>query len=136
MGSDIRSCTEVRDAGGGWEYVPYFPFSGGRSYAIFGFIGNERNYAHSPVLASYRGVPEDATPDTRSLFEDEDGPTGYHGVNWLSLKEMLNYDYEHVFWDRRVTRRTGLRRAPPVFTGVGRSVGSLRRYDSTGPHPR
>ena len=106
MGSDIRSCTEVRDAVGRWEYVPYFPFSGGRSYAVFGFIGGERNYSHSPVLASDRWVPKDATPKTRSLFLDEDGPKGYHRVSWLSLREMLDYDYEQVFWDRRVAKQT------------------------------
>jgi hypothetical protein len=106
VGSDIRSCTEVRNAVGQWEYVPYSPFSGGRSYAIFGFIGDERNYSHSPVLASYRDVPQDATPETRALFYDEYGPVGYHGINWLSLKEMLDYDYEQVFWDRRVTKQT------------------------------
>lgn len=103
MGADIHSWTEVREHGA-WVAVPYAPFEDGRSYRIFGFLADVRNYSHSPVIAAPRGLPHDMSDRVREALDWD-----YHSESWLSLRELLTYDYDQVIWDRRVTKQTGPR---------------------------
>jgi hypothetical protein len=108
MGTDIWAFAEVR-RDGVWQWVRgVFPDADprevdevfpNRSYALFGFLADVRNYSRSPVIAEMRGMPFDISAGLYDQHPDEYG-------SWLSLAELLAYDYDQVFWDRRVTRTT------------------------------
>lgn len=86
-----------------------------RSYAMFGFLGNVRNYSHSEFLSDNRGLPD----DSEYLNEEiDDGYTNkitrkndlltdgnYHSYSYLTLKELLDFDYNKIFWDRRIMKQ-------------------------------
>lgn len=102
MGCDISTYVEAR-RDGVWEHV----FTDEReelfwrNYGIFGFLADIRNYSHSPVISAPRGLPGDVSAEVRTAHED-DGDA--FGTTWLTLAELLAYDYGQVFWDRRITR--------------------------------
>jgi hypothetical protein len=99
MGCDIHPYAEVRTAIG-WEVADgVHPFDS-RHYGIFGFLADVRNYSRSPVLAHPRGLPDDVTALVAARADWSDA----HSHSWLSLAELLAYDYEQVIWDRRITR--------------------------------
>src|SRR5690349_22470025 len=113
MGCDIYSRVEVRangrwtrraltEAGHGPEAGADEPFPY-RQYGLFGFLADVRNYSCSPVIAPPRGLPDDIdlTADEREEFADG---WYHHNASWLTLAELLAYDYDQVFWDRRVTK--------------------------------
>jgi hypothetical protein len=101
MGVDIYSFAEVRDTEG-WKVAgedhELFDF---RSYAIFGFLADVRNYSHSPVIAEPRGLPDDVDLHGDDLEYWQDS---YYSASWLTLAELQGYDYDQVFWDRRITK--------------------------------
>lgn len=104
MGCDIHAYLEVKDEEGKWccegEVLETT-----RSYGLFGFLANVRNYSHVPVIAQPRGLPEDIAYRTADAYEQWDNDA--HTPSWLSVKELLDYDYDQVFWDRRVVKQTG-----------------------------
>jgi hypothetical protein len=91
-----------RDGEDVW-YHTNIPFNGMRSYALFGFLADVRNYSESPVIATMRGLPPDVSDDLR---EEHDG-WNYHSASYLTLKEMADFNYDQIFWDRRVTKFNG-----------------------------
>lgn len=122
MGCDIHSYAEVRDENGRWypapERIPlddwarkYYgrdfgrsPFDW-RSYGLYGFLANVRNYSAVTPISEPRGMPKDAS----GLVDDEYEQWGYdaHSASWLTLAELLAVDYDASFEDRRVTRQVG-----------------------------
>jgi hypothetical protein len=112
MGCDIHTYVEVR-RNGVWEHV----FTDEReelfwrNYGIFGFLADVRNYSHSPVIAQPRGLPQDVSDEVRAVHED-DGDA--FSVTWLTLAELLTYNYGEIIWDRRITRQT----SPGCFDGA------------------
>jgi hypothetical protein len=100
MGCDIHAIAEVRTAGR-WTASDWTVFDG-RNYGIFGFLADVRNYSESPVIAEPRGLPDDVDMTDEQRQEWADG--WYHSASWLTLAELLAYDYDRVFWDRRITR--------------------------------
>jgi hypothetical protein len=128
MGCDIHSFAEVRREGR-WEAVgDVFPLDehdqawkkkthdshpfDWRSYGLFGFLANVRNYSYVPSLSDRRGVPGDVSDTVRMAYEhwDADG----HSASWLSLAELAGFDYDATFEDRRTTKQTG----PNSFDGA------------------
>lgn len=111
MGSDIYSAVEVR-VGSQWRHVTdkIFPptWSGGRdscepfdwrNYGMFGFFGNEGlNYSYVPAIAKTRRLPENLSEAARDRLEY----MAY--ASWLSLDELLAFDYDRTFEDRRCTK--------------------------------
>lgn len=119
MGCDIHSRVQILD-GEAWKTVEYplFPayctqdqlFSGvnghwwsptvepfsWRSYGMFAFLANVRNYSHVPPLSEPRGFPEDMAG-----VDPEDTPLGEHSFTWLSVSELLAFDYDQSFENRR-----------------------------------
>lgn len=91
-------------------YVPldFSPFDC-RSYGMFGFLADVRNYSKVPPLAEQRGVPADS-PEHGYYHQDSD----YHSASWLSVAELLAFDYDQTFEDRRYTRQEG----PNLFNGA------------------
>ncbi len=68
-----------------------------RSYDMFGFLADVRNYSRVPPISEPRGWPEDT-----ACFRDRDADDwDYHSRSWLSLKELIEFDYDREFEDRR-----------------------------------
>lgn len=99
MGTDIHTVVETKDpATGRWEMVKgLHPFEW-RDYSIFGFLGNVRNDSECEPLSDHRGLPEGLSEGGQvALGYRED----YHSHSWVMLKELLDFDYDKMFWDRR-----------------------------------
>jgi len=122
MGSDIYSFAEV-SKNGKWEKIgDVFPLDdfdkelkkkdfgdnpfNWRDYSLFGWLADVRNYSHVPPISQPRGFPADISSDVQQ--ENDDMGVGGHSRSWLSLAELLEVDYEKVFWARRVTKQTAL----------------------------
>ena len=114
MGCDIHAYAEIRGSDGTWQYAgdnafpgneydKNCPFDGARDYRMFGFLADVRNYSHSPVIAEPRGVPDDASVKVRA--EHDWWESDAHSASWLTLAELLAYDYDQTFWDRRINGR-------------------------------
>ena len=84
-----------------------------RDYGLFGFLADVRNYSHSEVLSEHKGLPVDSEHlneeikdswgfTTRKKELEEDGD--YHSRTYLTLKELLDFDYDKKFWDKRCVR--------------------------------
>jgi hypothetical protein len=104
MGCDIHSIAEKR-VNGKWEQLPFAPFDW-RGYGMFGFLADVRNYSAVPPISKPRGLPDDFT-------REEDDDLGDHSFSWLSVEELLAFDYDAVVEDRRYTRQEG----PNYFNG-------------------
>ena len=101
MGCDIHSRAEKRE-NGKWTVIPGLAPFDWRSYGMYGFLANVRNYSAVPPISEPRGLPDDAPP------EDEDnGWLGDHSYSWLSLDELNAFDYDAQVEDRRYTRQEG-----------------------------
>lgn len=100
MGCDIHTYVEHRPAvTEPWELVAgEAPFNW-RSYSVFGFLADVRNYSAVTPLAEPRGVPDDMSPAVAAEFDD-----GVHSSSWLSVRELIEFDYDQPMNDRRITR--------------------------------
>ncbi len=102
MGCDIHSFAEVKNKSGKWKRVTKYIFKGDgkspepfgwRSYGLFGFLADVRNVSFVPCITNERrGWPD----DTIELPE-----WGTHSDTWITLSELLNFNYDAVFEDRR-----------------------------------
>lgn len=109
MGCDIHLVAQKRGEDGKWVTVEgdfggedhnESPFSW-RSYGMFGFLANVRNYSQVVTIAEPRGIPWDFT-------EDDFWIGGIGGVfhSWLTIEELEAFDYDQVIEDRRYGGRT------------------------------
>lgn len=94
MGCDIHSQAE-RKVNGKWEIIPGIRPFDWRSYGMFGFLAGVRNYSAVPPIAESRGLPEGYV----DYFE---GYLGDHSFSWLSLDELIAFDYDAPVEDRRI----------------------------------
>jgi hypothetical protein len=140
MGADIHAFAE-RKINNKWERATEKIFDPGtstwnntskpfsiRSYGIFGFLADVRNYSHIEcITGETRGLPQDSEylnsvssycsgmgayeeSVKQELFNDGN----YHSFTYVTLKELLEYDYDKVFEDRRYTKQE----SPNVFNGA------------------
>jgi len=127
MGADIHSFAEVKKEGK-WHRVTEKVFDsnrttepfGWRSYGMFGFLANVRNYSHVPCIKEPVGFPDDSewlnSPcdyydfmgDKQTNRQNIEGDYDYHSKSFLTLKELLGFNYEQSFEDRRFTEVTTL----------------------------
>lgn len=110
MGCDIHAYVEKR-VGDHWEALEFEIFEDGRSYSIFGFLAGVRNYSAVTPIAEPRGLPADVSDTVRASFEQWGGDG--HTSSWLTLEELLAFDYDAMMEDRRCTREI----APNCFSG-------------------
>ena len=119
MGCDIHSIAEVRE-NGKWTAVTkdvfpldewdreYYKKDGGsspfdwRSYSMFAFLAGVRNYDRCNPLSEPRGMPNDASEEAREMEEFWLGDG--HSHSYLTLKELLEFDYDQTFWNRRLMK--------------------------------
>lgn len=99
MGCDIHVQAEKR-VNGKWTAIDCSIFDW-RSYGMFGFLANVRNYSDVPPISEPRGLPEDVD------CSNEDDWLGDHSFSWLSTEELLNFDYYQEIEDRRYTEQVG-----------------------------
>lgn len=135
MGADIHSFAEVK-TNGKWVIVkdPIFydygenkstePF-GIRDYSVFGFLADVRNYSNCEPISETKGLPDDSEylntkldkPERYSYSGYDAGiaytkkgeiecDINYHSLSFLTLKELIDFDYEKTFWNRRITKTT------------------------------
>jgi hypothetical protein len=121
MGCDIYSFAEVK-INNNWEKVDnhfsldsyekkYYnkeksgnPFCW-RSYSMFAFLAGVRNYDRCEPISEPRGLPEDLSDEVRQYYEDLECYA--HSASYLTAKELLEFDYDKTFWNRRVTKKEG-----------------------------
>ena len=124
MGCDIHTQAE-RKVAGKWEVIPgLHPFDW-RSYGMFGFLADVRNYSAVPPISKPRGMAEGSPSDGDDL--------GDHSYSWLTVEELTAFDYDKPMEDRRVTRTVG------NFTDGGVTAepggGAMTTYrEFLGPH--
>lgn len=113
MGCDIHSVAEKRE-GDEWVSVDHEPFRDGRSYAVFGWLADVRNYSAIPHISDPRGFPADfdktkfgyeAEEEQGNWYSSRGYSPDYHTPSWLTVSELLAVDYEQIVEDRRVTRQ-------------------------------
>ncbi len=100
------------------------PF-GCRSYGVFAFLAGVRIYSHVPVLVEPRGLPTDSdwlngvskyayenNPMSGEIIPYEERETNkrdiendpnYHTHSWISLQELMDFDYGQKFENRRIS---------------------------------
>jgi hypothetical protein len=103
MGCDIHPYAE-RKEGNQWVPVTINIFDC-RNYGLFGFLAGVRNYSEVPPISAPRGLPPDVSFDTRDAYERWD--LDAHSASWLSVTELVAFDYNQTMEDRRVTIQTG-----------------------------
>ena len=106
MGCDIHTHLERQRADGSWEQLQlgYEPL-GHRDYGLFGVLADVRNYSVVPPIAEPRDLPEDVSPEVRANFEEWECDA--HTPSWLTVQELVEFDYDQLMNDRRVVRQTG-----------------------------
>lgn len=100
MGCDIHTHAERR-VDGKWQAVPEVTPFDWRSYGMYGFLAGVRNYSAVPQIAQRRDVPADLSGPVREDYERWDCDA--HSASWLSLDELLAFNYDQPVEDRRVT---------------------------------
>jgi len=105
MGCDLHGFVERKNEMGQWEYAPGFHPFDWRSYRLYGWLAGVRNYSAVTPLSKPRGLPGDASASLKEKYNDDDD---YHSASWVSLEELLEFDYDAMVEDRRVsTPHTG-----------------------------
>lgn len=104
MGCDIHIVAQRKTENGYEDIEGNFsegpvPFDW-RSYNLFGFLADVRNYSAIKPIAEPRGLPEDLKLDA-----DDEFKFGDHSYSWLSVIELLEFNYDEVIEDRRVFRQ-------------------------------
>jgi hypothetical protein len=105
MGCDIHTHAECRDSAGKWVKIPGLTPFDWRSYGLYGWLADVRNYSAIPPVAERRGVPDDASAEVKEDYESWDCDA--HSASWLSMAELLAFDYDAKCEDRRCTRQLG-----------------------------
>ena len=95
--TDIHREFEKQQKSGRWRSFYLDDVWDERNYALFGFLANVRNYSAVPVVSPPRGLPEDASLTVTKAF----GSGEFHTASWLSLDELVSFDYGQTFIDRR-----------------------------------
>lgn len=117
MGCDIHIWAE-RKTVDGYAPVEDVQFAEGpapfdwRSYGMYGFFADVRNYSAVPPIAERRGIPEDVSTTVAEDYEHWDMDA--HSASWLSVDELAAFDYDAPVEDRRVMiDNNGGRTTPP-----------------------
>ena len=96
MGCDIRFIIERKECDNGtWEFAEEVEIE--RDYDLFTALAGVRACPGSEikVISQPKGIPSDTSDFVRYLMDSVDS----HSHSWLSLKELLSYDWrENNMW--------------------------------------
>lgn len=93
---------------GEWQNCTPDNFFDIQCYALYGFLANVRNYAMVTPLSEPRGLPPDLSPEVSRVAEEDNWH--WHSTSWLSVAELIEFDYDQPVENRRVT---GANTCPP-----------------------
>lgn len=128
MGMDVYVEVEVRHKGRWWNHVVSFACThcerfaprechycrgtkklarwNTRNYFVFAMLGVGAMCDLVAPIAPIRGLPQDVSPEVRGMayetLEDDEGDflsLGDHSRSWLSLRELLDYNWEAEIMD-------------------------------------
>lgn len=73
-----------------------------RNYALFWFLADVRNYSMCTPLWETKWLPKDVSKEVlkKSEYRDDD----WHSRSYYTLEELLKFDYDTTFRDRRIAR--------------------------------
>jgi hypothetical protein len=111
MGCDIHSYAEKKNKDGAWERISNYRFFEWRSYGVFGFLADVRNYSAVKPISKPRGLPKDISKEVFTKYEMQKGDA--HTASWLSVGELTSFNYEELMEDRRVA----VQLAPRAYSG-------------------
>lgn len=114
MGCDIHVSVEVLD-NGTWSATPQRDLFQHRWYPVFALLAGVRNSADYPSISEPRGLPGDVTQAVKGRFADEDDRMGVHTPSWLTVDELLAFDYLQPVEGRAGTTTYGEVLQPPFF---------------------
>lgn len=87
-----------------WIYNPYFEvkevrkrYWTDRNYLLFAVLANVRNLYNIQPISLPKGLPDDASPEVKNQSDEENGDA--HTRSWLTLKELLQYDWQQTIED-------------------------------------
>lgn len=100
MGCDIHAVVQVQ-RNGRWEDADFSVFDG-RSYRLFGWLADVRNYSAVTPIREPKGLPEDFHHSEWEIWKDD-----AHSCSWFSAEELAAIDFDAMVEDRRVTRQVG-----------------------------
>jgi len=115
MGTDMMRCKFHKQVAGIWVETDDEPcdFTDGRSYALFGWLADVRNYSAIAPLAKLRGLPDDIVEQRkkrqseRHPLYDSDTMEDYDyrefSWTWLLVDEFRAVDFDQIVEDRRCT---------------------------------
>ena len=101
------------------EYIfenGWMPFNW-RDYDVYGFLANVRNYSEVPFLSDCRWLPLDVSKSIEECFDDNGYLHGTHSITYLTLRELVEFDYDKTFQDMRHTEQE----SQGFFNGATRS---------------
>jgi hypothetical protein len=102
MGCDIHAFAERKNSENKWVLVMGGVFSN-RNYGVFGFLANTRNYSVVTPISLPKGLPDDISNPVQAVRNIWAGDG--HSDSWLSIEELISFDYDQEFEDRRVTKQ-------------------------------
>lgn len=111
MGCDIHMMAQKRSDDGSYHEIDFVPFDW-RSYGVFGFLADVRNYSAVTPVSTPRGIPDDMKVKEEPTewwdkgYEPEWESCDYHSHSWLSVKELADIDYDQIIEDRRYNGMT------------------------------
>ncbi|OBZ16384.1 MULTISPECIES: hypothetical protein [Bacillales] len=68
-----------------------------RNYLLFAILANVRNRYSIQPISLPKGLPDDVSPEVKNESDEENGDA--HTRSWLSLKELLEYDWQQTMED-------------------------------------
>ena len=94
MGCDIHGYVEAKSHLGYWDAIIDAGNVLWRAYDLFGCLFAVRNYANFKPIAEDRGIPDNASWDTKSRHGEE----GYdaHSASFITLDEIHNICWEEL----------------------------------------
>lgn len=112
MGRDIHIIYQKKTEDG-WREIEFkHEYNDGpltdRVYKTFAFLAGVRNYSNIRPISRPRGLPEDCPKD----FKEEADDYG-HTPSWLTIQELLEYDYNQEVEDLRLGKQV----APNIYDG-------------------
>lgn len=87
-----------------WIHDPYFETSEvrnkywiDRNYLLFAILANVRNQYNIQPISQPKGLPKDVSHEVKKQNDEENGDA--HTRSWLTLKELLEYDWQQKYED-------------------------------------
>jgi hypothetical protein len=132
LSTTANTVTEVKEGGGDWSIHDFSPFTTQR-YGVFAFLADVRNDFLLTPVAFHKGLPEghESVEIVVSFYGHTEMRSRYpdailegHSKAYVYLRELLSFNYDQQFEDRRNYGHRG----PDWKDSVAPGEGSLTTY--------